>query len=119
MGNNIIAKQIIDFHKSTFDSVFNSCAMLQRQAEKMVETFLQQATWFPVERKTAVNEWLNIYNKGRDDFKAAVDDSYKKMEEYFIAGKTDNKAETPKSTESMVTPMTGETEAKTKTPKTK
>jgi hypothetical protein len=104
MENNIIAKQIIDFHKSAFDSTFNSLNILQQQIEKMVQTFIQQSTWLPVEGKAAINEWGNICNKGRSDFKEAVDNSYKKVEECFAAGesaataaKTD-KAKTSKTT---------------------
>jgi hypothetical protein len=86
MENKIIAKQIIDFHKATFDNTFNSLAILQEQTEKMVQTVLQQATWMPVEGKEAIKEWINIYKKGRVDFKAAADKNYKKVEEYFNAG---------------------------------
>ena len=97
MENKIIAKQIIDFHKSTFDNTFNSFSILQQQTEKMVQTFLQQATWLPAEGKTAINEWVNIYNKGRIDFKAAADNNYKKVEEYFAGGETAAKTKTSKT----------------------
>lgn len=97
MENNIVGKQIIDFHKSIFDSVFNSFAILQQQTEKMAETFLKQAVWLPVEGKTAINEWLNIYNKGRVDFKTAADNNYEKIAEYFAVGETDAKTKTSKT----------------------
>ncbi|MGV8058580.1 MAG: hypothetical protein AB2L12_11220 [Smithellaceae bacterium] len=97
MENNILAKQIIDFHKSTFDNAFNSLSILQQQTEKMVQTFLQQATWLPAEGKTAINEWLNIYNKGRVDFKTAADNNYKKVEEYFAVGEFGTKTKTAKT----------------------
>jgi hypothetical protein len=96
MENNIIAKQIIDFHKSTFDNTFNSLTILLQQMEKMVQTFIQQSTWFPVEGKAAINEWGNICNKGRCDFKEAVDNTYKKVEEYFAAGESVAKADKTK-----------------------
>jgi hypothetical protein len=97
MENKIIVKQIIDFHKSTFDNTFNSFAILQRQAEKMVQTFLQQATWLPAEGKAAINEWVNVYNKGRIGFKEAVDNNYKKVEAYFAAGETAAKTDKTKT----------------------
>jgi hypothetical protein len=85
MDNKLIGKQLVDFHKSTFDNTFNSLAILQEQTEKMVNTFLLQATWLPAEGKAAIKEWLNVYNKGRVDFKTAADKNYKKVEEYFAA----------------------------------
>jgi len=85
MENKIVVKQIIDFHKTTFDNTFNSLAVLQEQTEKMLQTFLLQAAWLPAEGKAAIKEWMNIYNKGRVDFKTTVDKNYEKVEEYFAA----------------------------------
>ncbi|MEN6373475.1 MAG: hypothetical protein ABFD75_01675 [Smithella sp.] len=93
MGNKIIAKRIFDFHKSTFDSTFNSLTILQQQMEKVVQDFIQQSIWFPTEGKTAITEWGNICNKGRCDFKEAVDNSFKQLEEYFAAGESTAKTE--------------------------
>ncbi len=95
MDNKIIAKQMIDFYKSTFDNNFKSFDILQQQAEKMVQTFLQQATWLPAEGKSAIMEWVNIYNKGRISFKETADKNYKKVEAFFTASEV--AAETKKS----------------------
>lgn len=97
MQNKIIGKQIIDFHKATFDNTFNSLAILQEQTAKMVKAFLQQASWLPAEGKAAINEWVNIYDKGRVDFKVAADKNYKKVEEYFAAGEPVSKTKTSKT----------------------
>jgi hypothetical protein len=97
MENKIIAKQIIDFHKSTFDNTFNSLTILQEQTSKMVETFLLQATWLPAEGKSAIKEWVNIYTKGRVDFKAAADKNYKKVEDYFAASEVAPKTKATKT----------------------
>jgi hypothetical protein len=78
-----IAQQMIDFYKATFDNSFKAMTMLQEQNEKMVDMFLAQATWLPEEGKKALNDWINAYKKGRDDFKKTVDDSFKKVESFF------------------------------------
>lgn len=93
MENKIIGKRILDFHKSTFDSTFNSLTILQQQMEKMVHNFVQQSAWFPAEGKAAINEWQNICDKGRCDFKEAVDNSFKQWEEYFAAGESGSSGE--------------------------
>jgi polyhydroxyalkanoate synthesis regulator phasin len=78
-----IAQQMIDFYKATFDNSFKAMAMLQEQNEKMVDMFLAQATWLPEEGKKALGDWIKAYQKGRDDFKKTVDDSFKKVETFF------------------------------------
>ncbi|MGV8059507.1 MAG: hypothetical protein AB2L12_16020 [Smithellaceae bacterium] len=83
MDQKQIAKQMMDFNKTAFDTTFNAMTVLQDQTEKLVFRFLEKATWFPEEGKKAVNEWVNTYKKGREDFKTTVDESYKKVTDYF------------------------------------
>jgi hypothetical protein len=90
MDTQKMAKQMIDFHKATFDNTFNAMVMLQDQTEKMVGTFLEQATWLPEEGKRVIDEWLGAYKKGREDFKKLVDDNFTKVEDFF-AGAEKNK----------------------------
>jgi len=51
----------------------------------------QQSPWLPAEGKKAVTDWIKAYKRGREDFKAAVDDNYKKVEDFF-AGADKGKA---------------------------
>jgi hypothetical protein len=78
-----IAKQMIQFNKTAFDNTFDAMTVLQEQTEKMVAMYLDQAPLVPAEGKKAINDWLKAYKKGRVDFKAAVDENYKKVEEFF------------------------------------
>jgi hypothetical protein len=79
-----ITRQMIEFHKTTFDNTLNAMSILQEQTEKMVNLFLEQATWFPKEGKDAVNEWVKTYKRGRDAYKTSLDESYKKVEEFVL-----------------------------------
>jgi hypothetical protein len=94
-----VAKKMINFYKTTFDSSFNALTILQEQAEKMVKVSLEQAPWFPPEGKGAVDEWVKAYKKGRDDFKSAVDENYKKVDSYFdlYKGQEDKTEKTKKT----------------------
>jgi len=83
MDSSKIAKQMIDFQKTTFDNTFNAMALLQEQAESMASTILDQATWMPEEGRKAVNDWLKAYKKGREDFKKGVDENFTKVEDFF------------------------------------
>jgi hypothetical protein len=78
-----IAKQMIQFNKTAFDNTFDAMTVLQEQTEKMVAMYLDQAPLVPAEGKKAINDWLKAYKKGRVDFRAAVDENYKKVEEFF------------------------------------
>lgn len=78
-----IAKQMIQFNKTAFDNTFNAMTVLQEQTEKMMGMYLDQAPLLPAEGKKAISEWLKAYKKGREDFKTAVDENYKKVEDFF------------------------------------
>jgi polyhydroxyalkanoate synthesis regulator phasin len=83
MDQKQITKQMIEFNKAAFDNTFNAMIVLQDQTEKLVSRFLEKAPWFPEEGKKAINDWINTYKKGREDFKASADESYKKVADYF------------------------------------
>jgi len=91
MDQKQLLKQMIDFNKAAFDNSFNAMVMLQEQTERMANTVLEQATWLPEEGKKAINEWVNAYKKGREDFKKIVDENFKKVEDFFIASKGKSK----------------------------
>ena len=87
-----IAKQMSQFNKAAFDNTFSAMTVLQEQMEKMVNNYLEQSPWMPAEGKKAVMDWIKAYKGGREDFKAAVNDNYKKVEDFF-AGADKGKAE--------------------------
>jgi len=78
-----MARQMIEFNKSSFDNSFNAIVLMQEQTEKMVGSFLDQATWIPEEGRKVLTEWIAAYKKGRDEYKKVVNDSFKKVEEFF------------------------------------
>lgn len=84
MNPKMIAKQIIDFNKATFDHAFDTIALLQNNSEDMVGIFLEKATFFPPEGKKVITECLDSCKKGRKDFKTSVDDSFKIVEDLFV-----------------------------------
>ena len=83
MEQKQIAKQMMEFNKTAFDNSFSAMSALQDQTETLVLSFLDKAPWFPGEGKKAINDWVASYKKGRNDFKAAADNSYQKVADYF------------------------------------
>ena len=88
MDQKQMLKQMIDFNKVAFENTFNAMVMLQEQTERTANTILSQATWLPEEGRKAVDDWVNAFKKGRENYKKMVDDGFRKVEEYF-AGTSD------------------------------
>jgi polyhydroxyalkanoate synthesis regulator phasin len=74
---------MIQFNKTAFDNTFNAMIVMQEQSEKMIGTYLEQAPMIPAEGKKAIADWMKSYKKGREEFKAAVEGNYKKVEDFF------------------------------------
>jgi len=84
-----IAKQMIDFNRTTFENTFGAFCMFQEQSEKLVNSFIEQADWIPGEGKKAVADITALFRKGCSEFKRAVDENFGRMEAYFEkAGQT-------------------------------
>ncbi len=87
MDSSQIAKQMIDFQKSTFDNMYNSMVMLQDHTEKLASTLVEQATWIPEESSRVITQWTETFKTGRNDFKVAMDDIFSNMEQMLTAEK--------------------------------
>ena len=83
METEKFAKQMIDFQKTAFDNTFTAVTMLQDQAERMVNTVIDQATWLPEESRQVIDEMVGAYKKGRTDFKGVMDENFEKMTDLF------------------------------------
>lgn len=80
-----IAKQMVDFNKTAFDNSFEAMSVVQDQAEKMINSLMEQTAFFPEDGKKAVNDWIKAIKKGREEFKAAADENFKKVEIFFAS----------------------------------
>jgi hypothetical protein len=89
-----MAKQMIDFYKSTFDNSFSAMLMLQEQMQRMTSMFIEQTSAIPEEGKKALNEWLKAYKKGCEEFKKSVDESFKRVESFYGEAEKPEKAKT-------------------------
>jgi polyhydroxyalkanoate synthesis regulator phasin len=87
MNPKHIAKQMIAFNKTVFDNNFSAMKSLQEQTERVVNKFWEKSPLFPEEGKEVISEWLTAYKKGCDDFKSAVDENFKKVEDFFNEAK--------------------------------
>jgi hypothetical protein len=82
-----ILKQMVIFNKNAFDSAFAVISSLQAQTERMLNIYLNKAAGFPEEGKKALNEWMEVYNKGSRDFHNAVHENFIKVDKFFEISK--------------------------------
>jgi hypothetical protein len=83
MDQKAFFRQMIEFNRMTFDNTFNAMVMVQEQNERMAKALQEQATWLPKEARNAIEEWMNAYKKGRDQYKKLVDESFEKVASFF------------------------------------
>ncbi len=80
-----VAKQSVEFYKTSFNNSFSAMMMLQEQTQKMFDMQLGQLTGLPDDAKKAIKDWIGSYNNGCDEFKKAVDKSFVQVDSYFTA----------------------------------
>ena len=89
MDQFLIAKQMIDFNRNTFENTFGAMCLMQEQSEKILNTFVEQVPWIPGEGKKAIADMAATFRKSCSEFKKAVSENFGRMEAYFEqAGQT-------------------------------
>ena len=83
MDNKKIVKQMMDFHKTSFENSFSTMAMHQNQTEKLLKTFVDQIPGISDEGKKVIDQWSDVYKKGIDDLKKIIYEGYAKIGEFL------------------------------------
>jgi hypothetical protein len=83
MDQKQMLKQLIEFNQAAFNNTFNAMVMLQDQFENVANTVLEQATWLPAEGRNAIENWIQSYKTGRDNYKQFMEESYQQVEKFF------------------------------------
>jgi polyhydroxyalkanoate synthesis regulator phasin len=79
-----LIKQILDINKKAIENSFDVMAAVQEHAEKMVNVFWQQSSFFPEEGKKVIGDWVSQYKTGFTDYRENVDKRFKLVENYFL-----------------------------------
>jgi hypothetical protein len=83
MKQKQVFKQMIDFNRNLFDRSFSAMVIWQDQVERATRAMREQANWVPNEAQVIMDEWVDAYKKGRDEFRKNVDGSFDKAAEYI------------------------------------
>jgi len=84
MNQSDFIKQAINFNQTSFNSAYDATVMVQDQFEKVATSILDQASWMPEEGRKAIDNYVDVYKSGRNQFKKYMDDSFKKAEEILV-----------------------------------
>ncbi len=77
-----MVKGILDFQKAMFDNVFSAANIFQDQAERATKMLIDSSPVpFPEEGRKMMDDWVEAFKRGREEFRRAVNESYAKMEE--------------------------------------
>jgi hypothetical protein len=83
MDQKQMIKQMIEFNQATFNNTFQALVLLQNQFEQVAQTAIEQANWLPAEGRKAIEDWVESFKTGREQFKKHIDDSYEQVNKYF------------------------------------
>ncbi len=83
MDNKKVMKQMIEMHKTSLKNGLSTMALLQNQAEKLMKTLVDHTPGISDEGKKAIEQWNDVYKKGFEDVKKAVEEGYDKIEEFL------------------------------------
>ena len=92
-----ITKQMIDFQKTSFSSVYDTMATLQDQAVSTVDNMLGQAAWLPDEGRKAIQSWVSVCQEERNRFKSYVDNGFSGLEKYLGRSKAASSVKSKKT----------------------
>jgi len=83
MDQKQIIKQMIQFNKTDFDNTLISMISMQERTERLISTHLELTPMIPAEGRKVIANWVRTYKKGCEEFKATVEGSYRKVEDFF------------------------------------
>jgi hypothetical protein len=75
-----IAKQMIDFQKTTFTNAFSAIVTVQDQAEKLTNDVISQVPWMTDSNKQMYSGIIDNFKKSRETYKSTILDGFEKLE---------------------------------------
>ncbi len=83
MENKKLAKQMLDFHKTSFEHSFSTMEMFRNRAAKFFQMIVDHTPGISEEGKKSLDHWGDSYNKTMQDLKKTVDEGYVRLESFL------------------------------------
>jgi len=92
MQTGKLTKQIIDFQKSTFETVYGAMTRIQNQMESTTTNLLKRSSIVPEEGIKAIDAWSSVIKQGQSDVKKLIVDGFDAWESLLTSTVKDVKA---------------------------
>jgi hypothetical protein len=76
-----IGEETLKFMKASFDATFDNVVKVQDLNDKMLKELIEKGQDVQAEAVSMVNEFVDNAKKGRDDYKKAMEEGFKKAGE--------------------------------------
>lgn len=83
-----IAKQMMNFQRTIFDSTYNTVTAMQDNSENIVNNLLNEFTWVTEEAKKPFNDSVTLIKNARENYRKTIHQGFDKLDELV-----DNKSE--------------------------
>ncbi|MDM7987862.1 MAG: hypothetical protein QUS13_11040 [Smithella sp.] len=83
MENKKLAKQMIDFHKTSLQNSFSTMEMFRNQAEKFLQIIIDHTPGISAEGKQVLEQWSNTYKKTVNELQKTMNNGYDKLEVFL------------------------------------
>ena len=80
-GTKAATEQFLKLMRSSFDATFENVVKIQTMNEKMLKDMIAKGKELQTDGVKAVDEFIANANKGRDEYKKAVEEGFKKVEQ--------------------------------------
>ena len=78
-----VAKQALHLSRVTFDNTVSAMLLLQEQAERTIDIYLDQVAVFPQAGKMVVDTWMKACRTNREEFKKVAEKNYEMFASMF------------------------------------
>ena len=79
-----ITKSVLGFQKMSFDTWYNTMAMMQDQAASTMGMMLHQTPWIPEDGRQDIQGLMETAQEERNRFKSYVDDRFAEIEKTMV-----------------------------------
>lgn len=83
MNNIEIIKKVLEYNKTSFESIYKTVTAVQEEGRKAAGEALEKTSFIPEEGKAAARKWLEASKEAGEKFREAVLKGHEQIEKYF------------------------------------
>ena len=84
MDMQTVGTEVLNFAKTSYMTALGTITVIQDQAERALNTLVQQGNIAQDEGKKVLNDWVNIARKNRQEYQKMFEESLNRAESMFI-----------------------------------